>query len=180
MAEFPDGLRQPDQRSCGAACLVVAQGLRDPAYRRRVSEPAGFRSEVLAMHARATSAVDVAGRLQAPWPQLLGTPPWAVAHQLAGTTGSAHRTVPVRWRDGGTSYDELVGLTTPAALYVGSTWLPRHVVLVLDATSSGLRAYEPASGRVVTVARDRFVDHRLDLGGWDHRWFSVLPARARQ
>ena len=174
MADFPDGLVQPDQRSCGAACLVVAQGLRDPDYRRRVEEQETFTAETLTMHARVTSAVDVAGRIQPPWPRALGTPPWAVAHQLAGTAGHSYRSIPVRWRDGDAAYDELVGLAEPAALYVGSEWLPRHVVLVLEGSDSRLRAYEPASGRVLTVARDRFVDHELALGGWGARWVSIL------
>jgi len=177
VAEFPDGLRQPDQRSCGAACLVAAHGLRDVDYRDRVSDPESFRAEVLAMHARVTSAVDVAGRIQPPWPRALGTPPWAVAHQLAGTTGVGYRSVPVRWRDGEAAYDRLVGLSEPAAVYVGSEWLPRHVVLVLEGTESRLRVYEPASGRTIRVARERFVDHELSLGGWDARWFTVLPER---
>lgn len=176
MADFPDGLVQPDQRSCGAACLVAAQGLRDPAYRERVSRQDAFRAEVLAMHARVTSAVDVAGGIQPPWPRALGTPPWAVANQLTGTTETSYRSVPVRWRDGGTAYETLVGHSQPAVLYVGSTWLPRHVVLVIEGTESRLHVYEPASGRTVHVARDRFVDQDLGLGGWDARWFSVVPA----
>lgn len=178
MAEFPDGLVQPDRRSCGAACLVAAQGLRDADYRERVSEPEAFRVEVLAMHARVTSPVDVAGHLQPPWPRALGTPPWAMANQLAGTTGVPHRPVPVRWRHGAVAYDELVGLSGPAALYVGNEWLPRHVVLVLEAAEARLRVYEPASGRVDTVGRDRFVDHELGSGGWDVPWFSVAAGPA--
>jgi hypothetical protein len=175
MADFPGGLVQPDQRSCGAACLVAAQGLRDAGYRAKVSDAASFRAEVLTMHARVTSSVDVAGRVQPPWPRALGTPPWAVANQLAGTSGTSHRSVPVRWRDGDAAYEGLVGLPQPAALYVGNEWLPRHVVLVLEGTDTRLRVYEPASGRVVSVDRDRFVDHDLALGGWDTRWFSVVP-----
>lgn len=177
MADFPDGLRQPDQRSCGAACLVAAQGLRDAAYRQRVSDPGSVRAEVLAMHARVTSSVDVAGHLQPPWPRALGTPPWAVANQLAGTTRVGYRSVPVRWRDGSAAYEELIGLAEPAALYVGNAWLPRHVVLVLEATEIRLRVYEPASGRTRHVGRDEFVDQELGLAGWDSRWFTVVPDR---
>ena len=91
------------------------------------------------MHARATSSIDVAGRIQPPWPRTFGTPPWAVANQLTGTSGTSYRSVPVRWRDGGATYDELVGLTRPAALYVGNAWLPRHVVLVLEGDETRLR-----------------------------------------
>ena len=177
MADFPDGLKQPDQRSCGAACLVAAQGVRDAAYRQRVSDPATFRAEVLAMHGRVTSTVDVAGRIQPPWPRDLGTPPWAVANQLAGTSRVAHRSVPIRWSDGDDAYRRLVDLPRPAALFVGNAWLPRHVVLVLTGSDTGLRVYEPSSGRVLDVGRDRFIDNRLGLAGWDTRWFAVVPDR---
>ena len=177
MADFPAGFAQPDQRSCGAACLVVARALDEPAYAARVVSASTFRAEVLAMHSRTTSLADVTGRLQPPWPRALGTPPWAVARQLAGTSGVAHQVQPVRLRDGEAAYDELVGLPRPAALYVGSSWLPRHVVLVLDGTPDALRVYEPSRGVVVTVGRERFVEHRLALAGWDTRWFSVLPER---
>ena len=177
MAEFPEGLKQPDTRSCGAACLVVAQGLRDATYRQRVSDPATFRVEVLAMHGRITSSVDVSGRIQPPWPRDLGTPPWAVANQLAGTTRVGHRSVPMRWRDGDDCFDMLVDLPRPAVLYVGSDWLPRHVVLVLEGNSRRLRVYEPARGDVATVVRDAFTEQRLRLAGWDARWFAVIPER---
>ena len=59
-------------------------------------------------------------------------------------------------------------------MFVGSRWIPRHVVLVLDAD---LRVYEPSSGRVVTITADDFVQARLSLAGWSNPWFSVLPAR---
>ena len=48
-ADFPDGLRQPDRRSCGAACLVVAVvfvGLRgagdDLSWGRNIIEGEAF------------------------------------------------------------------------------------------------------------------------------------------
>lgn len=175
MAEFPDGLVQPDQRSCGAACLVAAQGLRDPAYRERVSEQDAFRAEALAMHARITSSVDVAGRIQPPWPRALGTPPWAMARQLEGTSGVPHAAELVRGRDLDAAYDALLGLSQPAALYVGNGWLPRHVVLVLKGESGVMSVYEPARGRVQDVPRHTFTARRTDLGGWDEPWFAVLP-----
>lgn len=177
MADFPAGLAQPDERSCGAACLVVARALDDAAYLARVASPAGFRAEVLGMHTRTTSLSDVTGQLQPPWPRALGTPPWAVARQLTGATGTPHAVRPVRWSDGEAAYDGLVDLARPAALYVGSRWLPRHVVLVLEGSPVRLRIYEPSHGAVVTVGRERFVDQRLALAGWDVRWFSVVPGR---
>lgn len=175
MPEFPEGLQQPDQRSCGAACLVVAQGLRDATYRQRVADPATFRVEVLAMHGRVTSSVDVAGRIQPPWPRDLGTPPWAVANQLSGMSGVPHSYELVRGRDLDAAYDRLVGLPRPAALFVGSGWLPRHVVLVLEGEPDEMHVYEPARGRVVDLARSAFTGRRTGLGGWDEPWFAVSP-----
>ncbi len=175
MADFPAGLRQPDQRSCGAACLVAAQGLHDAAYRAKVTDPGVFRAEVLAMHSRVTSSVDVAGRIQPPWPRTFGTPPWAVARQLEGTSGVPHATKLVRGRDLDAAYDALVGLSRPAALYVGNGWLPRHVVLVLKGETDVMSVYEPARGRVQDVSRDTFTARRTDLGGWDEPWYAVLP-----
>ena len=96
-------LVQPDQRSCGAAVLVVARALLDQGYAELLvsgrhpgtglavagSLADRFRHEALAMHERVTGPVDAAGRLQVPWPRALGTPPWAVARQLSATGGSS-------------------------------------------------------------------------------------------
>ena len=163
--DFPEDLCQPDRRSCGAACLVVAHALRHPGYADRVDSSAVFRTEVLAMHRRVTSPVDVRGRAQLPWPSSLGTPPWAVANQLRGTSGVRHRTRLVRWGEPDAAYDALVVGGLPAALYVGSSWLPRHVVLVLEADREALRVYEPSGGRVERVARERFTGRDLGLAG---------------
>lgn len=171
--DFPEGLRQPDRRSCGAACLVVAEALANRTYVGRVLAPGGFRAEVLAMHRRVTSPVDVRGRVQLPWPAALGTPPWAVAAQLAGTSGVPHRADLLRGQDLEAAYDALARGPLPAALYVGSTWLPRHVVLVLEGDPEALRAYEPAGGRVEWVPRSSFISSRLDLAGWDVPWVVV-------
>lgn len=175
---FLDGpLRQPDQRSCGAAVLVVAELLRRPAWREVVATPLDFRREVLAMHHRVTSPVDLAGRLQLPWPRMIGTPPWAVARQLEATTGVDHRVRPALGEPAA-AYDRVEaaldrGHVVP--VYVGSTWLPRHVVLAVEAVPDALRVYEPASGAVVRVSRERFVAERLDLAGWDRPWLTVAP-----
>lgn len=67
-------LTQPNQQTCGAAVLVVARMLTDPAYAARVESVVDFEVETLAMHRRTTSSVDISGRLQFPWPRALGTP----------------------------------------------------------------------------------------------------------
>lgn len=175
--DFPDGLGQPDRRSCGAACLVVAHALRHPGYAGRVSDPAEFRREVLAMHARVTSLADVRGRMQLPWPRALGTPPWAVVAQLEGTYDVPYRTRLLR-RVGRPPASDLGG--APAALYVGNRWLPRHVVLVLGGDDEALRVYEPFSGRVERVQRTALAERRLRLAGWDVPWLLVAPEVTRR
>jgi hypothetical protein len=182
---LPDdgSLRQPDQRSCAPSALVVARILLDDEYAGLVlpGSSSRFRDEVLALHRRVTRPVDTSGRLQVPWPRALGTPPWAVARQLSAL-GSADRP-PVRYRTRlalgrAAAYGRVVaGLASgrPVVLYVGSRWLPRHVVLAVAARADGLAVYDPAPGRCVTVSREAFVEARLGLSGWDRPWFVVLP-----
>ncbi|HEU4812003.1 MAG TPA: hypothetical protein VFT00_07660 [Nocardioides sp.] len=168
---------QPDQRSCGATVLVMARVLTDPEYAARVAAPEAFRAEVLAVHGRATSAVDAAGRIQLPWPRLLGTPPWAVAHHLSATTGTTYRVRPARWHRA-VAFDRVVTAVTaghPVPVYVGSAWLPRHVVLAQGTRDGALRVYEPAGGHLADVTREAFVAGSLGLAGWDRPWFAVLP-----
>lgn len=174
MADFPSGLRQPDQRSCGAACLVAAHGLRNPDYAGQVSSQSGFGEAVLAMHRRVTSLSDATGRAQLPWPQMFGTPPWAVERQLAASWGRSYRTEVIRRSDRSAAYDVLAGSDAPAGLFVGNGWLPRHVVLVVEGDSAALRVYEPSGGRVERVTRSRFTGDDLSLGGWDVPWFAVV------
>jgi hypothetical protein len=167
------GLRQPDQRSCGAATLVAARMLLEPAYAATVS-PDNFDDEVLATHRRVTRPIDARGALQLPWPRALGTPPWAVAHQLSADDAEhsyAARLVLRRAR----AFDRLAESPAPSVLYVGSRWLPRHVVLVVEASATSLRIYEPSRGRLVSVSRDDFLGGRLDLAGWRKAWFTVIP-----
>ncbi|HEU5038038.1 MAG TPA: hypothetical protein VFT70_13610 [Nocardioides sp.] len=173
---FRERLVQPDRVSCGATCLVVARMIEDHAYGAYVgsapSVPARFREEVLAMHRRVTGPVDD-GRLQLPWPRALGTPPWAVARQLGDRDVRWIRTSPA------SGYDAVAAATRrrrPVPVYVGSAWLPRHVVLALGEEAGRLRFFEPAAGRLVDVGRVEFARSRIGLAGWDHAWWAVLPA----
>ena len=95
-------LKQPDPRSCGAATLVVARMINDPAYAELMMTGAHpstghtlkgnaledrFAAETLAMHKRSTGITDIRGRLQIPWPETFGTPPWSVARQMSTSSG---------------------------------------------------------------------------------------------
>ena len=177
MGDALASFKQPDQRSCGATCLVVARALLDDAYAARVEEPRTFRAEVLAMHRRTTSLADVRGHLQVPWPRAIGTPPWAVASQLEWTAGCGYDVIPVRQGFRHQAFDRLLAAEVPAAIYVGDRWLPRHVVLVIGHKGEALDLYDP--GRGVLAARDRahFVDGELSLSGWQVPWMVVAPER---
>lgn len=136
---------QPDSRTCGPSTVVVAEGLPGPWP--------DFEAAVLAMHRRLTGVRDRHGRLQAPWPRALGTPPWALARELDGRVRRFRR-------------DEVVAaLPHPVPVFLGSRWLPRHVVLVLDVDDDGLLAYDPARGDLVAMGTSR----------WKVPWWSVLP-----
>jgi hypothetical protein len=189
---------QPDQRSCGAATMVVARFLADPAYRgllegasletpRTVAGDAAlrerFRTETLAMHQRITGPADVSGRPQVPWPRMFGTPPWAVARQLSATPAADGARAPYSWHVARTSpsaaYQRLLDAAHAgrvAAIFVGNGWLPRHVALVVDtAPPDTLRVYDPARGRVGGLDRVAFLGSRIDIAGWDVAWFVVTP-----
>ena len=100
----------------------------------------------------------------------------SVARQLSGSTGTPWQAKAISpWgRSGALKEIRSAAARRAVPVYVGSRWIPRHVVLVLDA---GLRVYEPSSGRVVTITADDFVKASLSLAGWSNPWFSVLPAR---
>lgn len=166
------GLRQPDARSCGAASMVMARLLRDG----DPVSPALFRTEVLACHRRLTSP-RAHGRWQLPWPRALGTPPWAVRRELEAITGRVHEVRLARWSRE-EAFDRLAA--GGGALYVGSTALPRHVLLVLPPADGlaeeGLRSYQPSRGTAVSLPRAEVVEGRLRHAGWPWVWFTVTPA----
>ena len=162
---YGPALKQPDQRSCGPSCLVVARMLLDPTAATLTT--ADFGAEVLATHRRVTGTRPAAGALQLPWPRALGTPPWAVARELTRLTGTTYRWPVVRWRPDSVRDRVLAGLGTglPVALYVGSRWLPRHVMLAVGVGPDGApEFYDPARGRLVTAS-----------SRWAVPWFVVAP-----
>ncbi|GHJ61341.1 hypothetical protein NOK12_38590 [Nocardioides sp. OK12] len=171
--------RQPDQRSCGAACLVVATMLTDASYDARLrADPGSWPAEVLRVHREVTGLRDH-GAAALPWPRLLGTPPWAVARRLSRRPGGRWRTGLVRLgaRSGAfASLLVLAGHDVPVPLYVGSTLLPRHVVLVVGVRGEDLLVWDPARGATMRVTREAFETGRLPFGRWRTPWFVVAPA----
>lgn len=140
MTDWP---RQPDSRTCGPSVLVVAQSLKD----RGLPGPwPDFDERVLAMHRRVNRF----------WPRALGTTPWAVAKELDGRVR--------RFR-----VDEVAASLEhgPVPVYLGTRWLPRHVVLALETQNDGLRVYDPARGAVVPMETSR----------WRVPWWSVVARR---
>ena len=164
-----EGLRQPDQRSCGATCAVTARMLVDPAYAARfVGDQHAFGLEVLATHRR-LCGWRTHESWQAPWPRALGTQPWALRRDLAHGVGRHYRVT----RVGRAVAESAPG---PVALYVGSRWLPRHVVLVVERDADTWLVHDPASGRLVTTA---LRGAHPPLGGWTRWWLALTPSARR-
>lgn len=165
----PSDLRQPDPVSCGAASVLAARVLLSP---WRPSSPA---EDIHEEHRLLTSSRSPRDRFQLPWPRRLGTPPWAVANALRVLTGERIATVHVRPRPV-IGYEVLREnlATRPVAVYVGSRWLPRHVVLATGtAGEDAIEVFDPAAGAVLTIGRARWTEHRLAIAGWDFAWFVV-------
>ena len=183
-------MKQPDQTTCGPSAVVAARMLLDPSFADAVrGSETVFGAAALTTHRRATRAVDVAGRLQVPWPRRLGTPPWAVARELSAVRGPDLSPRAYGWSlallhpDRG--FDRAaagVDEGRPVALYVGNAWLPRHVVLAVGrAGDDSLWVYDPAHARRVQVARAAVGARELVFGRWDRLWFVVSPRpRARR
>lgn len=166
-------LVQPDQRSCGPSVLVVARMLNHPAYADEVLAADSFRAEVLRTHREANIV----------WPRALGTTPWSVARLMTRDCGVAGRRYRTRWvgRRPDTAYVNVSsalrsGHVVP--IYLGSRWLPRHVVLAVAHDVTGLQVYDPASGHVVPLPAHGFTTGTLSVAGWSKAWFAVLPRHA--
>ncbi|GAA3546369.1 hypothetical protein [Nocardioides daeguensis] len=164
----PAALRQPDPRSCGAASVLGARALLTE------WRPEHAAADITEEHRLLTSSRSPRDRFQLPWPRALGTPPWAVANALRALSGDHVATVFVRPRPA-IGYDVLREQLRerPVAVYVGSRCLPRHVVLAVRPLPGGVEVFDPASGRLVEVAADRWTGHRVDVAGWDYFWFVV-------
>lgn len=177
-----EGLHQPNETTCGPTVLVVARMLMSPSYAVRLADPQSFEAAVLALHRRTNRPLGPGGRLQLPWPRWLGTPPWAVAAELTTLTPSAcYRTWPARFpaqrRRACAVAVAAVRAGQPVALYVGSSALPRHVVLLSAADAGRISLYDPASGRRTLVPdADVAAGWLPELSGWSVAWCVVAPS----
>jgi len=170
------GLAQPDQRSCGPSTLVAARILVDPLYAATMN-PRAFATEVLALHRQVTS---VSGS-RIPWPRALGTPPWAVARAMSTYAGVDYSTTVVLFRDRSTLVTRMQAALSagrPVPFYIGSRWMPRHVVLAVAGLPDGVTVYNPSHGTLVEMTASDFEASKLTtLGSWTKPWFVILPDR---
>ncbi|MGC5167324.1 hypothetical protein [Luteimicrobium sp. DT211] len=179
---------QIDGTTCGPAVLVVLAADGDPAVAAWL-DGAGDRFAALQRSVqRRTTRTALLG---VPWPQALGTPPWAAARAARwGSVRYGHRVVddtdPVDLARVRAQVDSALARGVPVPLYTGgdtsrgwTTALPRHVVLVLPGgPPDAYRVYEPGSGAIHTVRRaDLWSGGRpLDaLGRWPHVAWALLP-----
>lgn len=136
---------------------------------------------------RATSAGALLGL---PWPGAFGTPPWGLAARMrfAGLRFT-HEPLDDSDRPHLATVLDLVGAAVdrgvPVPLYSGGDssggWdeaMPRHVLLAVRRTADGFDLWEPASGRVLPMARAEMLKPKgrhPALGGWSHLTWAVLP-----
>ena len=205
--------------TCGSAALTVARMLVNPEFARWIVggiDPSGgppdsrperdrFAEHERAVMNRTNGFRAAGGQWNIPWPHALGTPPWGAKTELqygAARPGAAYALRLVRLgssdalRDAHRDLVRLVREGRPALLYIGNTWLPRHVTLVLPGHGHGhgldadgldadglagdgrLDVYDPATGSVTELAADRFASRRLGIAGWNVPWIIVHPRHA--
>lgn len=185
--------------SCGSACLTVARMLVNPAFARWIRTGEGPRGDApggdteqerFAAYERVvmrrTNGLFGGGRrVNVPWPHALGTPPWGARGELefgASRRGTHYEVRQLRslsttsLRQAHGRLVDVVAEGEPALLYLGSTWLPRHVTLVLPGDGDRrLDVYDPASGQVTLLDEDQFAGRELGIAGWDLPWIGILP-----
>lgn len=200
-------LEQPDGTTCGSSSLVMARMRNDPAYAMWITTGYNpetgettpgtaqerFASEAEEMHERTNGVTDRDGDLQFPYPDFIGTAPWAVANEMSANNGSGvpgtdYGVTTVDPDDRRSSYQALTaavedGHSVP--MYVGNSAAPGHVVLVTGADDGTLTVYNPANGETVEVTRDQYVDGELPFGNpappldkmgpMTEPWFTVVP-----
>lgn len=188
-------LQQPDSTTCGPSSLVMARLINNRNYRDTfvrddaTVDAVAFVEEVKAMRRMLCRPFDHSGRPQPPWIPALGTGPWAAARAMsgaggAGRGGALYRVLPfdpLRPADALAVVLQAVGNAEVVPLFVGTSAVARHVVLVTGATGpdmdAGLDYYDPADGQWHTVSCVDLLAGRAVVAGWREPWFAVVPAR---
>ncbi len=191
--------------SCGSASLTVARMLASPEFAGWIvdgidprggpadprSEPERFAEHERAVMSRTNGWHAADGSLNLPWPPAVGTPPWGAEKELehgAASQGAAYTMRVVGFGSGKTlreAHETLVSQVRqglPALLYIGNTWMPRHVTLVIpgdsqdgEAREGVLDVYDPATGAVTELQPDRFATRKLGIAGWNVPWITIHP-----
>ncbi len=183
--------RQVDQTTCGSAVLSMLAMAGDPRLALQVARDPAPR--FAALQQRVHRACARSGPV--PWPMRFGTAPWAAAaFARFGGVRYTHRVV------GGSTRRTMLGAAVAAAssgvpvpLFSGGDlaggWqaaVPRHVVLLVDATDDVVRVYEPSSATlhsvptaVLLAPEDASPEDRAvltaALGHWPHVVWTLLP-----
>jgi len=179
-------LRQRSSTTCGSASLLVARALADPVYAEWLlladDEPVATRFAAAERTVKdRTNALQGPTGLQAPWPHALGTPPWGAAQEMTRITGLRYRAryvgpdSPTARAAAYDAVDRTVASGRTAPMFVGDAAVPRHVVLAVGHDDDALHLYEPASGDVVTLLREQYVDGGFVVAGWAVPWAVVVP-----
>jgi hypothetical protein len=164
-------LRQRDGVTCGPSVAIMAGALLDPRYGAPLSgerPQQWFAGEQGRVHSEVNTV----------WPRALGTTPAGVARALS--VHSARRGVTYRWRpwrgrrDRLRDVHEAVERGWPVAMLVGSV-VPRHWVLIVEATGEEFRCYEPSSGEFRAVSAQAIRAAALIGVGYRRPFAFVLP-----
>ena len=160
-------LRQRDGVTCGPTVAVVAGALLG--READVCNSEWFADEQARVHAQMNRV----------WPRRLGTTPSGLARALTARACG----VRYRWRlfrgrrDTLSDVQRALDAGWPVAMLVGRL-IPRHWVLIVEATGPRWQCYEPSSGAVRTLAVDAVRRSRLGALGYPWPFAFVLPRAA--
>ena len=178
-------LQQVDETSCGSNAILVARLMSDPIYALQFTagsptDPAVVEQRLRQEEHRIHDATNLI------WPEVLGTTPWGVGHELdrhakeMGTSYDWHpvddtdpRSVDPAMRAAVTAADQ--GHPVPVLIGDG---VPRHYVLLVGHDADNLVFYDPSGGGVTSIPSRDFLDgHMVDLGdGFQHVQGVVTPS----
>lgn len=161
--------------------------LRNPSYAEMIltapNPESAFGNAALGVLRKTNAGRDAAGRRQLPWPRIGGTRPAAMVRLLNsdegfGARGLRYRNAVIDPRRPGQVFDQIVACLhsgEPVPLYVGDHRWMQLIVLITQADSDLLRAYNPASGGFDTITRTAFIADEIQVGPWTRPWLAILP-----